>query len=67
MIDGRTIYQIGMPWHYGWQGFAHRRAGERPVAIVGDANTSIHEGKAFTCNLRAGRLTHRTLRLAGLA
>ena len=25
-------------------------------SIVGDPNTTIHEGKAFTCNLRKGRL-----------
>ena len=27
------------------------------TAIVGDPNTTIHEGKAFTCNLRKGRLS----------
>jgi hypothetical protein len=21
-LDGRRIYQIGLPWHFGWQGFA---------------------------------------------
>jgi formate dehydrogenase major subunit len=26
------------------------------TSVVGDANTSIHEGKALTCNLRKGRL-----------
>jgi formate dehydrogenase major subunit len=25
-------------------------------SVVGDPNTSMHEGKAFTCNLRKGRL-----------
>ncbi len=67
LIDGRTVYQIGMPWHYGWQGYATGAPANDLVALAGDANTSIHEGKAFTCNLRPGRLTQRTMKLAGLA
>src|SRR5919201_1977575 len=55
-IDGRRIYQIGMPWHFGWQGYATGDIANTLSAIVADPNTSIHEGKAFTCNLRKGRL-----------
>jgi formate dehydrogenase major subunit len=55
-IDGRRIYQIGMPWHFGWQGYATGDIANTLSAIVGDPNTTIHEGKAFTCNLRKGRL-----------
>jgi formate dehydrogenase major subunit len=55
-IDGRRIYQIGMPWHFGWQGFATGDIANVLSAIVADPNSSIHEGKAFTCNLRRGRL-----------
>ncbi len=65
-IDGRTVYQVGMPWHYGWQGFATGAPANDLAAMAGDANTSIHEGKAFTCNVRPGRLTFRTMRIAGL-
>jgi formate dehydrogenase major subunit len=54
-IDGRRIYQIGMPWHFGWQGYATGDIANTLSAIVGDPNTTIHEGKAFTCNLRKGR------------
>jgi formate dehydrogenase major subunit len=54
-IDGRTVYQIGLPWHYGWQGYAQGAAANDLTALAGDANTSIHEGKAFTCNLRLAR------------
>jgi formate dehydrogenase major subunit len=56
MIDGRLVYQIGMPWHYGWEGYATGGIANTLSAIVGDPNTTIHEGKAFTCNLRKGRL-----------
>jgi formate dehydrogenase major subunit len=55
-IDGRRIYQIGMPWHFGWQGYATGDIANTLSAIVGDPNTTIHEGKAFTCNLRKGLL-----------
>jgi formate dehydrogenase major subunit len=56
MIDGRLVYQIGMPWHFGWQGYATGDIVNTLSAIVGDPNTTIHEGKAFTCNLRKGRI-----------
>ncbi len=51
-IDGRLVYQIGLPWHYGWEGYATGDSANVLSAIVGDANTDIHEAKAFTCNLQ---------------
>ena len=57
MIDGRKIYQIGMPWHFGWEGYANGDIVNTLSSIVGDPNTTIHEGKAFTCNLRKGQLS----------
>ena len=61
-IDGRTIYQVGMPFHFGWQGYATGAIANTLTAIVGDPNTTIHEGKAFTCDLRKGRLPMRAQR-----
>jgi len=55
-IDGRRVYQVGLPWHFGWEGYATGDIANTLSAIVGDPNTTIHEGKAFTCNLRKGRL-----------
>jgi formate dehydrogenase major subunit len=55
-IDGRLVYQVGMPWHFGWQGYATGDIANVLSAIVGDPNTTMHEGKAFTCDLRKGRL-----------
>jgi formate dehydrogenase major subunit len=55
-IDGRRVYQIGMPWSFGWQGYATGDIANTLSPIVGDPNTTIHEGKAFTCGLRKGRL-----------
>jgi formate dehydrogenase major subunit len=53
---GRTVYQIGMPWHFGWKGYATGDIANVLTAVVGDPNTSMHENKALTCNLRRGRL-----------
>jgi formate dehydrogenase major subunit len=58
-IAGRRVYQIGLPWHFGWEGYATGDIANTLSAIVGDPNTTIHEGKAFTCNLRKGRLPGR--------
>ncbi len=55
-IDGRTIHQIGMPWVFGWEGYARGDIANVLLAITGDANTSIHTTKAITCALRPGRL-----------
>ena len=57
-LDGRRVYQIGMPYHFAWQGYATGDVANALTPVVGDPNTSIHEGKALTCGLRKGRLTH---------
>ncbi|MEJ2376834.1 MAG: formate dehydrogenase [Pseudolabrys sp.] len=57
VIDGRKVYQIGMPWHFGWSGYATGDIANALTAIVGEPNTTIHENKSLTCNLRKGRLT----------
>jgi formate dehydrogenase major subunit len=59
-IGGQRVYQIGMPWHFGWEGYATGAIANTLSAIVGDPNTTIHEGKAFTCGLRKGRLAGGT-------
>lgn len=59
--DGRRVYQIGMPWHFGWEGYATGDIANVLTAVVGDANTSMHENKALTCNMRKGRLERETV------
>jgi formate dehydrogenase major subunit len=55
-IGDRTVHQVGMPWVFGWEGFARGDIANVLLAITGDANTSIHTTKAVTCALRPGRL-----------
>ncbi len=54
-IDGRTVHQVGLPWHWGWQGHAQGDVVNNLSALVADPNVSIHEGKVFTCDVRAGK------------
>lgn len=58
-IDGRRVYVIGMPWHYGYQGYATGGIVNTLTSVVGEPNTSIHEGKVLTCALRRGRIGRR--------
>lgn len=54
-IAGKTVHQIGMPWVFGWEGYARGDIANVLLAITGDPNVSIHTTKAITCNIRAGR------------
>ena len=55
-VDGQTLHQIGLPWHFGYNGIARGGVANDLSALVEDPNSFIHEGKAFTCAVRRGRL-----------
>jgi len=40
-----------MPFHWGYQGLSIGDAANELTALVADPNVSIHEGKAFVCNV----------------
>jgi formate dehydrogenase major subunit len=50
-IDGKTVHHVGMPWHWGYEGLSTGDAANELTALIGDPNVSIHEGKAFVCNV----------------
>jgi len=50
-IAGKQVHHVGMPWHWGWQGLAVGDVVNDLTSWVGDPNVSIHEGKAFVCNV----------------
>jgi formate dehydrogenase major subunit len=50
-IGGKVVHHVGMPWHWGWQGVVTGDVVNELTALVGDPNVSIHEGKAFVCNV----------------
>ena len=54
-IDGHTIYEIGLPYHWGSQGIVTGDAANDLLAIVTDPNAHIPETKAATCDIQPGR------------
>ena len=54
-VMGRTVHQIGMPWHWGYRGVSTGDAANTLSALVADPNVTIHEAKVFMCNIVAGR------------
>ena len=53
-MGDRVVHQIGMPWHWGYQGVVKGDVVNNLSAMVADPNVSIHESKAFTCNIERG-------------
>lgn len=51
-VNGRTVHQIGLPWHWGYSGISTGDSGNVLTPHVGDANTMIPEFKAFLCDVR---------------
>jgi formate dehydrogenase major subunit len=65
-IDRAMVHQVGLPWHWGPGGPVTGDAANDLILLSGDPNTSIHESKAFVCNVRAGRDSRGTSLLAGI-
>jgi formate dehydrogenase major subunit len=53
-IDGKKIHQIGVPWHWGYNGISKGDITNDLSATVGDPNVYIQETKAFVCNVKKG-------------
>lgn len=51
-LKGKTVHQVGMPWHFGYKGIATGGTANRLTPHIGDANTNIPEYKAFLCDVR---------------
>jgi formate dehydrogenase major subunit len=50
------VETVGLPYHWGYSGLVKGDSANDLVSLVGDPNVSIEEAKAFTCNVRPGRL-----------
>ncbi|MBN2445192.1 MAG: formate dehydrogenase-N subunit alpha, partial [Phycisphaerae bacterium] len=50
-INGETVDQVGMLWHFGYAGLATGDSANELTPHVGDANTMIPEFKAFLCDI----------------
>jgi formate dehydrogenase major subunit len=51
-INGQTVHEVGMPWHWGYKGMVTGGSANELTPAIGDANTMIPETKAFLCNVK---------------
>jgi len=52
-VDGRTILQVGLPYHWGYSGLVTGDSANDAFPIVLDPNVHIQEVKAASCDVRA--------------
>lgn len=56
-VAGRAVHQIGLPFHWGFQGKSRGSITNDLAHMVLEPNVSIEEAKAFMCEVRPGRLS----------
>ncbi len=54
IINGKKTHQVGIPWHWGYNGIAKGDITNDLSATVGDPTVYIQETKAFLCNVKKG-------------
>jgi formate dehydrogenase major subunit len=55
-LNGKTVHQIAMPFHFGSAGPVKGSATNDLIPISGEPNVTIMEAKALACNIVPGRL-----------
>jgi formate dehydrogenase major subunit len=54
-VHGRTLHQVGLPWHWGPNGYTTGDAANELAHLALDPNVHIQEVKAMACDIRPGR------------
>jgi formate dehydrogenase major subunit len=54
-VEGRTIHQVWLPYHWGSSGLSQGDSANDLVGIVLDPNVLIQESKVGTCDVQPGR------------
>jgi formate dehydrogenase major subunit len=54
-VAGRRLHQVGLPYHWGQNGFSTGDSANELTAMSLDPNSHIQEVKAFACDIRPGR------------
>ncbi len=54
-IDGRTVHQVAMPFHWGNKGDVEGDVVNDLIPISAEPNVKIHEGKVVQCDVVPGR------------
>jgi formate dehydrogenase major subunit len=55
VVEGRVVHQIGLPIHWSFAGERVGATANDLTSLVSEPNVSIHEAKAFACQVEAGR------------
>ena len=55
VVQGRTVHQVGLPYHFGGRGLVTGDVVNDLVAISQEPNVRIMESKALVCRIDAGR------------
>ncbi len=62
-VAGRTLHQVGLPWHWGPNGASTGDAANELSGMSLDPNVHIQEVKALACDIRPGRRPRGPARL----
>jgi formate dehydrogenase major subunit len=54
-VHGRVLHQVGLPYHWGPNGYTTGDAANELLHLSLDPNTHIQEAKALSCDIRPGR------------
>jgi formate dehydrogenase major subunit len=54
-VEGRTVHQVWLPYHWGSGGLVTGDSANDLLGISVDPNVLIQESKVGTCDVRAGR------------
>jgi formate dehydrogenase major subunit len=54
-VQGRTVHQVGIPYHWGRRGLSKGDSGNDLFSLALDPNVHIQEVKAASCDIRPGR------------
>jgi formate dehydrogenase major subunit len=54
-VQGRLVHQIGLPYHFGPNGYVTGDAANELIGATLDPNVHIQESKAGSCDIRPGR------------
>jgi formate dehydrogenase major subunit len=57
-VQGRTLHQVGLPYHWGTRGISTGDSANDLYPLALDPNVHIQEVKAATCDVRPGRRPH---------
>jgi formate dehydrogenase major subunit len=55
-LDGKTVHQVALPFHWGSAGLVRGDSSNDLIPMSGEPNVTIMEAKACTCKIVPGRL-----------